>query len=183
MRNEQLFLDLLDKEEVYDKIVELYCELDKKRFTEGGMSGWSYTIILDKDGDVDYTYSSNNSTRQDVYNGDAITVASLDSFVEVSTDDMGSVEDVIDIEEFKNHLINEFYYLSELEPGTKEYIEKEREYVDSKLTWMDYYEFNIEGFQAVELETWECICDNYSREMISDRISATIENLRLQVNV
>lgn len=97
MKREEL-LKVLRTEEVQEEIKDLYCKLDRERYEEGGMSGWRWSIIVDTDRKVDYMYNSNCSSRMDVYEGNAVVVATLDSFIEVSTDEMGEVEDVEDIE-------------------------------------------------------------------------------------
>lgn len=177
--NNQILLNLLEKEEIQEKIVSLYCELDKNRFAEGGMSGWSYKIVLDIDGDVDYMYVSNNTTRQDVHEGKAIIVATLDSVVEVSTDSLGDVEDVEDIEEFKKSIIND-YELFILENDLEDTELRRIEFTEDKLNWMEYYEFNAEGFQKAELEAWENICDYHSSDTANDKIYDTIQSLQLE---
>lgn len=179
--NYEKFLELLKNEEVQEKIKDLYCKLDKERFTEGsGMgSGWGWTIILEQNGEIDYMYGSNNSMRMDVYEGTSMEIAFLKDDAEVWTESMGDVKDVKDYKEFIKHLEDEFEFEYSLANSEEDenYEEKKQEYIEENATLMNYHEFNQEGFQEVERETWEAICDINSYDTITDIIHNAINQL------
>lgn len=178
------FIDLLSDEKIREEIINLYCKLDLERFTEGSHmgSGWGWTIILDEDGDVDYMYASNNNMRMDVYNGSAIEVAFLSDNAEVSTDSMGDIENVEDYKDFIKHLEEEFEtYALEKNLEDEDYEEEKQEYINDNATWMNYYDFNQEGYKKIEIEAWEAICDAYSYDQIIDCIYDKSEMLRCEL--
>ena len=178
--NKQL-LDLLLTDEVQDQIVDLYCKLDKERYIEGSHmgNGWGWQIILDLNGNVNYMYSSFTTIRSDIYNGDAVVVATLSDNAEVPTECMGDIEELEHdkLEKFKEYLINEFK--SKNENASEEEME---EYIEDHLNWSNYYDYDEEDFHRVEAEAWECICDCYSYDRIKDKIHNKIDELSYTFN-
>lgn len=174
------FIDLLSDEKIREEIINLYCKLDLERFTEGSHmgSGWGWTIILDEDGDIDYMYASNNNMRMDVYNGSAIEIAFLSDNAEVPTECLGDIENVKDYKDFINHLGAEFDYNLREDLNDVEYEEKRQEYIEENSTWMNYYDFNLSGFQEAEKEAWEAMCNECSCDNIIDYIYNKSEMLR-----
>lgn len=177
------FLELLRRDDIQDKIKDLYCKLDKNRFLEGtGSSGWGWKIILDKDGNVDFMYNSNNTSRMDVFNGDAIEVVYLEDNAEVMIESLGDIESIEDYNEFKVWLGEQFDLHENTDESDEEYKEKKEEYIEEHTNWMDYYDFNLNGFQKAEAEAWEAICDDCSYNAISEKLHYLIEDLDRQVN-
>lgn len=175
-------LEVLRCEEVEEKVKDLYCELDKKRYSEGSFmgSGWGWKIIVDLDGNVDYMYNNLTSTRMDVWKGEAIEIACLPDNAEVSTDDMGDIEQILDDEElkkFQNYLANNFDLYKNFSEDDPDYETEKNDYIYYNTTWGEYLEFNEENFHKIEAETWECICDNYSYDKICDIYYETIIQL------
>ena len=175
-------LEVLRCEEVEEKVKDLYCELDKKRYSEGSFmgSGWGWKIIVDLDGNVDYMYNNLTSTRMDVWKGEAIEIACLPDNAEVSTDDMGDIEQILDDEElkkFQNYLANNFDLYKNFSEDDPDYETEKNDYIYYNTTWGEYLEFNEENFHKIESETWECICDNYSYDKICDIYYETIIQL------
>ena len=171
--NEKL-LEVLKNEKVQEEIKDLYCKLDKERFAEGSAmgSGWGWTIIVDENKCVDYMYNSFNSTRMDVHNGTAIEVVRLADNAEVPTDAMGDIDFMLEreeLEKFKNWISVEFD------------LEDENE-IWEKCTWMNYYEFNSEEFKKQELDVWEAMCDQYSYDVITDKIYDLIQDMEERQN-
>ena len=137
-------------------------------------NGWGWQIILDLNGNVDYMYASFNTTRSDIYEGDAVVVATLSDNAEVPTECMGDIEELEHdkLEKFKEYLINKFK--SENENASEEEME---EYIEDHLNWSNYYDYDEEDFHRVEAEAWECICDCYSYDIIKDKIHNKIDEL------
>lgn len=175
-------LEVLRDEKVQGEIKDLYCKLDKERFTEGSSmgSGWGWTIIVDENKNVDYMYNSFNSTRMDVYNGTAIEVAGLRDDAEVSYEDMGDIENVEDYAEFIKHLEILFDATSDTE--AEGYKEEKAEYIEENANWSEYYEFNPDNFRAIELEAWEWNSDNYAYDQITDKLYDLIQDMEERQN-
>lgn len=175
-------LEVLRCEEVEEKVKDLYCKLDKKRYSEGSFmgSGWGWKIIVDLNKNVDYMYSNLTNIRMDVWKGEAIEIACLPDNAEVSTDDMGDIEQILDDEEFKkfqNYLANNFDLYKNFSEDDPDYETEKNDYIYYNTTWGEYLEFNEENFHKIESETWECICDNYSYDKICDIYYETIIQL------
>lgn len=166
-------LELLKDEKIQNEIKDLYCKLTKDSYEEGGMSGWYWSIILDEDGDVSTMYGSQGTSRMDIYEGKATVIATVNSMVEVSTDGFSDIYNVKDLEEFKNWIIQEYDIDINSEDAEDE--------IDGHISWSEYHEFNQEGYQKEEKETWESICDQYSYDEITDSIHGTIEDMERQV--
>lgn len=181
MEKDRLLLEVLKDEKVQRDIKELYCQLHKNSYKNGGMSGWTWDIIVDIDGKVDYMYS-NCSTRMDIYEGNATVVAKIESRIEITTEDMGDVEDVADIEAFKDYLAINYSLYTQLDEEDEDYETEKAEYIEDRLNWSEYYEFNQAGYREVELAAWEAMSDEYSYDIICEKITEKIEELELQVS-
>ena len=89
MKNIERFLELLNKESVQEEIKRQYCELHKNLWGDGYIK---YDIILNIDGEVSSMSYIGNHSRFDVYEGDAIVIATIDDLPEVMDEDLGDIE-------------------------------------------------------------------------------------------
>lgn len=186
MEKTKKFLELLQTESIEDEIKDLYEKINKERFTEGSHmgSGWGWTIILDIEEDIDYTYGNLTNTRMDVYEGNAIEVAYLRDNAEVSTDDMGCIYDLPEekVAAFKEYLGKQFDLYSNIDPKDKDYEEKKEEYIEENITdWIIFSEFDEETYHEIEKEVWEWCCEEYSYDEITDKLYNLVENLENEI--
>ena len=97
MKNAKKFYELLNKEEIQGNIIDLYCTLHKGLLSDGYIK---YDIILSVDGDVSGMAYIGNQTRMDVFEGNAIVVATIDKYPEVTDEDLGDITYQYDYNEF-----------------------------------------------------------------------------------
>lgn len=178
--NYKRFLELLNNEEVQDKIKDLYCQLQEDSFEDSGFQGWRWLIILSEDGTIDYMYGSQGTSRRDICEETAIIVATIEDNAEVPDECMGDIKNVPDYDNFIEYLKNDFEY--EASPDEEDFEEKREEYVEDNCNWMNYYEFNLDGYREVEKEAWVSMCDMYSYDEIVDIIYNKIEELEDRLN-
>ena len=88
MKNAKRFWELLNKEEIQGNIIDMYCTLHKGLFADGYIK---HDIILSVDGDVSGMAYIGNQTRMDVFEGNAIVVATIDEYPEVTDEDLGDI--------------------------------------------------------------------------------------------
>ena len=167
MKNVKRFLELLNNEEVREEIKKQYCELHKNLWTDGYVK---HDIILNKDGEVSSMSYIGNTTRFDVYEGNAIVIATIDSIPEVMDEDLGDIENQSDYKDFLE------WILDNAEEDFEDEEEKE-EYAVNEGTWDLYYEFNESEYEALQQQAWEFNCDFYDYDIITDIIYRTIEEL------
>ena len=167
MKNVKRFLELLNKEEVREEIKKQYCELHKNLWTDGYVK---HDIILNKDGEVSSMSYLGNTTRFDVYEGNAIVIATIDSIPEVMDEDLGDIECQLDYKDFLE------WILDNTEEDFEDEEEKE-EYAVNEGTWDLYYEFNESEYEALQQQAWEFNCDFYDYDIITDIIYRTISEL------
>ena len=167
MKNVKRFLELLNNEEVREEIKKQYCELHKNLWTDGYVK---HDIILNKDGEVSSMSYLGNTTRFDVYEGNAIVIATIDSIPEVMDEDLGDIECQLDYKDFLE------WILDNTEEDFEDEEEKE-EYAVNEGTWDLYYEFNESEYEALQQQAWEFNCDFYDYDIITDIIYRTISEL------
>ena len=167
MKNIERFLELLNKEEVREEIKRQYCELHKNLWLDGYVK---HDIILNKDGEVSSMSYLGNQTRFDVYEGNAIVIATIDDFPEVTDEDLGEIEYQDDYEDFLQWII---------ENSDEEFEDEEEkeEYAINEATWDLYYEFNESEYQDLQQQAWEFNCNMYDYDIITDIIYRTIAEL------
>ena len=167
MKNVKRFLELLNNEEVREEIKKQYCELHKNLWTDGYVK---HDIILNKDGEVSSMSYLGNTTRFDVYEGNAIVIATIDSIPEVMDEDLGDIECQLDYKDFLE------WILDNTEEDFEDEEEKE-EYAINEATWNMYYEFNESEYEDLQQQAWEFNCDFYDYDIITDIIYRTISEL------
>ena len=167
MKNVKRFLELLNKESVQEEIKKQYCELHKNLWTDGYVK---HDIILNKDGEVSSMSYLGNTTRFDVYEGNAIVIATIDSIPEVMDEDLGDIENQSDYKDFLEWIVNNSCEEFEDE-------EEKEEYAINEGTWDMYYEFNESEYEALQQQAWEFNCDFYDYDIITDIIYRTISEL------
>ena len=167
MKNIERFLELLNKESVQEEIKKQYCELHKNLWTDGYVK---HDIILNKDGEVSSMSYIGNTTRFDVYEGNAIVIATIDSIPEVMDEDLGDIENQSDYKDFLEWIVNNSCEEFEDE-------EEKEEYAINEGTWDMYYEFNESEYEALQQQAWEFNCDFYDYDIITDIIYRTISEL------
>lgn len=167
MKNIERFLELLNKESVQEEIKKQYCELHKNLWTDGYVK---HDIILNKDGEVSSMSYLGNTTRFDVYEGNAIVITTIDSIPEVMDEDLGDIENQSDYKDFLEWIINNSCEEFEDE-------EEKEEYAVSEGTWDLYYEFNESEYEDLQQQAWEFNCDFYDYDIITDIIYRTISEL------
>ena len=167
MKNIERFLELLNKESVKEEIKKQYCELHKNLWTDGYVK---HDIILNKDGEVSSMSYIGNTTRFDVYEGNAIVIATIDSIPEVMDEDLGDIENQSDYKDFLEWIVNNSCEEFEDE-------EEKEEYAINEGTWDMYYEFNESEYEALQQQAWEFNCDFYDYDIITDIIYRTISEL------
>ena len=167
MKNVKRFLELLNNEEVREEIKKQYCELHKNLWTDGYVK---HDIILNKDGEVSSMSYLGNTTRFDVYEGNAIVIATIDSIPEVMDEDLEDIENQSDYKDFLE------WILDNTEEDFEDEEEKE-EYAVNEGTWDLYYEFNESEYEALQQQAWEFNCDFYDYDIITDIIYRTISEL------
>ena len=167
MENIKTFLELLNKEEVREEIKKQYCELHKNLWGDGYIK---YDIILNIDGEVSSMSYIGNTTRMDVYEGNAIVVATIDDLPEVMDEDLGEIEYQDDYKDFLEWII---------ENSDEEFEDEEEreEYAINEGTWDMYYEFNESEYEDLQRQAWEFNCDMYDYDIITDIIYRTISEL------
>ncbi|MBU5337509.1 hypothetical protein [Intestinibacter bartlettii] len=168
----QRYIDLLEKEEIQEEICNMYCKLHRELWSNFGTS---YHIILNQKGEVYNMHIVDfNTINEDILESRAIIITTIDGeAVEVSTDDMGPLEEVDDFEEFKEWIIAP----AEIEMFENySYIDLERYFYDNA-DWNEYKEFNLTNFQELEREAWFTNCDLYDYDYIRDKIQQKIESL------
>ena len=167
MKNIERFLELLNKEEVREEIKKQYCELHKNLWTDGYVK---HDIILNKDGEVSSMSYLGNQSRFDVYEGDAIVIATIDDLPEVMDEDLGDIENQSDYKDFLE------WILDNAEEDFEDEEEKE-EYAINEGTWDLYYEFNESEYEDLQQQAWEFNCSMYDYDKITDIIYNTISEL------
>ena len=167
MKNAKRFWELLNKEEIQANIIDMYCTLHKGLFTDGYIK---YDIILNVDGEVSSMAYIGNQTRMDVYNGDAIVIATIDEYPEVTNEELGDIEWQYDYDKFVE------WILDNAEEDFEDEEEKE-DYIMEYATWDNYHEFNLVGYEDAEELAWENICNWYDADTIDDIISQTLSEL------
>ena len=167
MKNVKRFLELLNNEEVREEIKEQYCKLHKNLWWDGYTK---HDIILNIDGEVSSMSYLGNQSRFDVYQGDAIVIATIDDFPEVMDEDLGDIENQSDFEDFLE------WILDNAEEEFEDEEEKE-EYAINEATWDLYAEFNESEYEALQQQAWEFNCDFYDYDIITDIIYRTISEL------
>ena len=167
MKNVKRFLELLNNEEVREEIKKQYCELHKNLWTDGYVK---HDIILNKDGEVSSMSYLGNTTRFDVYEGNAIVITTIDDIPEVMDEDLGDIECQLDYKDFLE------WILDNTEEDFEDEEEKE-EYAVNEGTWDLYYEFNESEYEDLQQQAWEFNCDFYDYDIITDIIYRTIEEL------
>ena len=167
MKNVKRFLELLNKEEVREEIKKQYCELHKNLWTDGYVK---HDIILNKDGEVSSMSYLGNTTRFDVYEGNAIVIATIDSIPEVMDEDLGDIENQSDYKDFLEWIVNNSCEEFEDE-------EEKEEYAINEGTWDMYYEFNESEYEDLQQQAWTFNCDMYDYDEITDIIYRTISEL------
>ena len=167
MKNVKRFLELLNKEEVREEIKEQYCRLHKNLWADGYIK---HDIILNIDGEVSSMSYLGNTTRMDVYQGDAIVIATIDDLPEVMDEDLGDIEYQDDYRDFLEWIIE----------NSDEEFEDEEEYAIyaiNEATWDLYYEFNEREYEDLQQQAWTFNCDMYDYDIITDIIYRTISEL------
>ena len=167
MKNIERFLELLNKEEVREEIKRQYCELHKNLWTDGYVK---HDIILNKDGEVSSMSYLGNQSRFDVYEGDAIVIATIDDLPEVMDEDLGDIENQSDYKDFLEWILD----------NAEEDFEDEEEkgyYILEYADWDTYRDFNNLGYEDAEENAWNCNCDYYDADIIDDIISQTLSEL------
>ena len=167
MKNVKRFLELLNNEEVREEIKKQYCELHKNLWTDGYVK---HDIILNKDGEVSSMSYLGNTTRFDVYEGNAIVIATIDSIPEVMDEDLGDIENQSDYKDFLEWIVNNSCEEFEDE-------EEKEEYAINEATWDMYYEFNESEYEDLQQQAWEFNCSMYDYDEITDIIYHTISAL------
>ena len=140
MKNIERFLELLNNEEVREEIKRQYCELHKNLWLDRYVK---HDIILNKDGEVSSMSYLGNQTRFDVYEGNAIVIATIDDFPEVTDEDLGEIEYQYDYEDFLQWII---------ENSDEEFEDEEEkeEYAINEATRDLYYEFNESEYHDLQ---------------------------------
>ena len=165
--NFKAFYELLNKEEIQANIIDMYCTLHKGLFADGYIK---HDIILSKDGEVSSMSYIGNQTRMDVYNGDAIVIATIDEYPEVTNEELGDIEWQYDYDKFVEWILENAEEDFEDEEEKEYYI---LEYAD----WDAYRDFNNLGYEDAEENAWNCNCDYYDADIIDDIISQTLSEL------
>ena len=111
-----------------------------------------------------------NQTRMDVFEGNAIVVATIDKYPEVTDEDLGDITYQYDYNEFVE------WILDNAEEDFEDEEEKE-DYIYDNATWDNYHEFNLVGYEDAEELAWENICNWYDADTIDDIISQTLSEL------
>lgn len=163
--NIQRFIDLLDKEEIKNKIIDMYIEIEKNRINYD--CGVQFEIILDLEGNIDNRYFVGNSTRMDVYEGNAIVITRIECGVDVTDEMRGEITEVSDYDKFVEYL-----YTLENVPE-----DEQEEFLENNLTWENYEEFNSKEYEEIGKVAWENNVDYYGYDIISDKIFQCIEQL------
>ena len=167
MKNAKRFWELLNKEEIQGNIIDMYCTLHKGLFADGYIK---HDIILSVDGDVSGMAYIGNQTRMDVFEGNAIVVATIDEYPEVTNEELGDIEWQYDYNEFVE------WILENAEEDFEDEEEKE-EYAINEGTWDLYYEFNESEYEYLQQQAWEFNCSMYDYDKITDIIYNTISEL------
>ena len=167
MKNAKKFYELLNKEEIQGNIIDMYCTLHKGLFADGYIK---HDIILSKDGEVSSMSYIGNQTRMDVYNGDAIVIATIDEYPEVTNEDLGDITYQYDYNEFVE------WILDNAEEDFEDEEEKE-DYIYDNATWDNYHEFNLVGYEDAEECAWNNMCNWYDADVIDDIISQVLSEL------
>ena len=167
MKNAKKFYELLNTEEIQGNIIDLYCTLHKGLLSDGYIK---YDIILSVDGDVSGMAYIGNQTRMDVFEGNAIVVATIDKYPEVTDEDLGDITYQYDYNEFVE------WILDNAEEDFEDEEEKE-EYAINEATWDMYYEFNESEYEDLQQQAWEFNCSMYDYDKITDIIYNTISEL------
>ena len=171
--NNQKYINLLRKEEIQEKIINLYCKLHRELWSNFGTN---YHIVLTETGEVHYISVVNlNSIDFNISEENAIIVYTIDGEdVGVGTDDMGEITEVIDdLEEFKEWLFEGIDYQY---GGNFDNIDVDKE-IENGLNWYEYHEFNPTDFQEIERKAWYTNCELYDRDYIRDKIQQRIKSL------
>ena len=167
MKNAKKFYELLNKEEIQGNIIDLYCTLHKGLLSDGYIK---YDIILSVDGDVSGMAYIGNQTRMDVFEGNAIVVATIDKHPEVTDEDLGDITYQYDYNEFVE------WILDNAEEDFEDEEEKE-DYIYDNATWDNYHEFNLVGYEDAEECAWNNMCNWYDADVIDDIISQVLSEL------
>lgn len=169
----QRYIDLLEKEEIQEKIINIYCELHRDLWSNFGTN---YHIVLTKTGEVYYMSVVNfHTVDTNIIEEKAIIVYTIDGEdMGVGTDDMGEITEVIeDLEEFKKWLFEGIDCQYE---GNFDNINVDEE-IEKGLNWYEYYEYNPTDFQEIERKAWYTNCELYDHNYIRDKIRQRIESL------
>ena len=162
------FLDLLHSDKVNDEIKDLYIELLEGHIQDA--PGTQIEIILDLDGEIDERYFVGNSTRMDVYEGNAIVVASIRYDANVTDEDMGEITEVLDNDEYEKFV--EYLYGLEDVPE-----DEQEEYLEDNLTWDNFCKFNSLRYDELKIESWEANVDYYGYEEVGQKIFECTQQL------
>lgn len=167
MKNAKRFYELLNTREIQGNIIDLYCTLHKNLFTDGYIK---HDIILNVDGEVSSMSYIGNQTRMDVFEGDAIVIATIDEYPGVNDEDLGDIEWQYDYDKFVE------WILENAEEDFEDEEEKEY-YILEYANWDAYRDFNNLGYEDAEQLAWCANCDYYDVDTIDDIISQTLSEL------
>ena len=106
----------------------------------------------------------------DVYEGDAIVVASIRYDANVTYEDMGELSDALDESEYEKFVEWIFAYEDISEDDEKEYFEE-------NFTWENFSEFNPDRFKELEEESWQANVDYYGYEEIDQKLFECVQQL------
>lgn len=99
MKNNKLFTKII--EDNRDKISEYCKDLLEKSFLEPSFSGWSYRVVIDLDGELDYLLSNNGGFMGE-HEGTMLCVAKFPA--DYGNDiDLGSVHENMTTEEYNDY--------------------------------------------------------------------------------
>ena len=99
MKNNKLFTKIV--EDSRDKISEYCKDLLEKSFLEPSFSGWSYRVVIDLDGELDYLLSNNGGFMGE-HEGTMLCVAKFPA--DYGNDiDLGSVHENMTTEEYNDY--------------------------------------------------------------------------------
>lgn len=157
--------------ENYNELVEKGIEAYMDSIDGSGFNGWIHEIIINKNGEVYGGYYSVGSFETEVYENNAIVVASFraDSGSDYSFEDDIKDYEIEDMEEFKKYLM-EKYCIDE----NDENFENE---LDEEITFNNYREFNPEKYDEFYKEDFETYICNYASEHVGIAIDEKIEEL------
>lgn len=178
--NKQL-LEVLEDNKIQEKIKNLYCKLHRNSFENSNFPGWKWSILVDTKGKVESVYSNGDVEALREYANDAIIVAEIVDEAEVLPEDLGDIKLAPQYDEFIECLIEDFIAYKKVDPNSLDFEQKKLDYIEENSTWSDYYEFDEQDYEKLEIQAWKEYSETYAYDEIQNKLQDVISDLKSDI--